>query len=129
MKALSFVLAIIAPGLLAGALGGCSTPQGHAGQQSGATAQGGVSQSPSGPMRGCGVNARGGGSAGATGSSAGSEQMGSGMTGDQGAMCELNRMIASATPEQRQAMLEQYLPNMSPDAREQRLAMMRERCQ
>jgi hypothetical protein len=55
--------------------------------------------------------------------------MGSGMIVDQAAMCELNRRISSAPPEERQAMLEQYMPGMSPDMREQHLAMMRARCQ
>jgi hypothetical protein len=119
MKPFSFVLAIIASSLLAGTLNGCSTSTQHR------------SQSPSGPIRGPGASAGGSGSAGATGSGsgAGSEQMGSGMIVDQAAMCELNRRISSAAPQERQAMLEQYMPGMSPDMREQHLAMMRARCQ
>jgi hypothetical protein len=127
MKPPAFVVAIIAPCLLAGALAGCSTWQGHQGAAS--AARNGTSQSRTGLLCGAAASAGGGGSAGTTGSGPGSEQMGSGMTGDQAAMCELNRRIAIATPDQRQAMLEQYLPGMSPDLREQHLAMMREQCQ
>jgi hypothetical protein len=127
MKAFSFVLAIIAPGLLAGTLAACSTWPGHEGRESAATHRGSAGQSP--PVRGPGASAGASGSAGSTGSGGGSEQMGSGMTADQAAMCELNRRISSATPGERQAMLDQYMPGMSPEVREQHLAMMRERCQ
>lgn len=107
MKALSFVLAIV-PGLLAGTLAGCSAWQ---------------QQQP-----GVAVSQGAGGGAGST--AAGSEQLGAGMTGDQGAMCELNRRLMGARdPDARQAMIKQYLPNMSPEMREQHLKTMRERCQ
>jgi hypothetical protein len=119
MKPLSFVLAILAPGLLAGALAGCSASQQH----------GSVSQSPGGPMRGPGASAGGSGAAGSTHFGYGCSPLGAGMTADQVAMCELNRRITSArTPQERQAMLDQYLPGMSPEARARRLQMMQERC-
>ncbi|MET0858328.1 MAG: hypothetical protein ABWY27_16375 [Telluria sp.] len=108
MKTFSFVLAISAAGLLAATLAGCSAWQ---------------QQRP-----GVAVSQGDGGSAGYT--AAGSEQLGAGMTGDQGAMCELNRrLLATRDPDARQAMVKQYLPNMSPELREQHLRTMRERCQ
>jgi hypothetical protein len=127
MQPLSFVLAIIAPGLLAATLAACSNWPGHEGRES--AGQPRSSHSKSGPVRGPGASAGFSGSAGATGCGAGSGQMGSGMTADHAALCELNRRIASARPNERQAMLDQYLPDMSPEMREQRLAMMREQCQ
>jgi hypothetical protein len=127
MKPHTFVLAIIAPGLLAGVLAACSTWPGHERQETGATRQGSASQSP--PIRGPGASAGCSGMAGSTGSGRGSGLLGPGMTGDQAAMCELNRRISSArNADERASLLERYLPGMSPDMREQHLEMMRERC-
>jgi len=45
-------------------------------------------------------------------------------------MCAQSRRITSApTPEARQAMLEQAMPDISPDMRERHLEMMRKSCQ
>jgi hypothetical protein len=45
-------------------------------------------------------------------------------------MCALNRRIMAArTPEERQAIAEQAMPNMSPESRERHLLMMQQRCQ
>ena len=108
MKPLNFVLAIVAPGLLAATLAACGTWQ---------------QQQP-------GVAVNQGASGGAGYTAAGSEQLGAGMTGDEGAMCELNRRLMGARdPDARQAMMDQYLPNMSPEMRERHLRAMRERCQ
>jgi hypothetical protein len=127
MKPHTFVLAIIAPGLLAGTLAGCSTWPGHEGQESAATRQGSASRSP--PIRGPGASAGCSGTAGSTGSSRAAGVLGPGMTSDQAAMCELNRRISGArTAEERESLIEKYLPGMSPDLREQHLKMMRERC-
>jgi hypothetical protein len=128
MKPLRFVLSTVAPALLAGTLAACSTWPGHEGQKATPKQRSGVSQSPSGPMRGPGSSSGSTGGSGSTGS--GSEQMASGMTGDQAAMCELNRRIASArSPAERQAMMDLYLPGMTAEMREQHLKMMGERCQ
>jgi len=84
-------------------------------------------QKPVPPHRGA---AAGAGSSGAAGSGTGA---GSGhMMANESwyGMCELNRRImAGRTPEERQAAAEQAMPNMSQASREQRLRMMRQRCQ
>lgn len=43
-------------------------------------------------------------------------------------MCEMHRKMLSATEEQRKAMMAERMQGMSPEMREQHLAMMRERC-
>jgi hypothetical protein len=124
MKPLSFVLAIMAPGLLAGTLAACSAWQEHEGQEHTS-----VTKRPSPPIRGPGASAGCSGAAGSTGSGPGSYLLGAGMTSDLAAMCELNRRIMGApTPVERQAMIDRYLPGMSSEMREQRLQTMRERC-
>jgi hypothetical protein len=118
MKPLAVMLAIIAPGLLAGTLAACSAKQEH--RSSG-------SQSPSGPVRGPGASAGGSGAAGSTGS--GSGQTGAGMPSDQAALCELSRRIMDArSPEERLFMMDLYLPDMSPEMREWHLQQMRKQC-
>jgi hypothetical protein len=80
-----------------------------------------------GTLAGCGAFPGRGGSEG-RGAGAGRIGMG-GMMGDQNAMCELNRRMQDAgTPEERQALADQYLAGMSEETREQRLRMMRDRC-
>jgi hypothetical protein len=70
------------------------------------------------------------GASGSAGYTAGSRQLGAGMLGDQDALCELNRRLQSArAPDERQAMMEQFLPDMSPEMREWHLKQMQERCQ
>jgi hypothetical protein len=104
MKKHSVVLGSIVPGLLAGALVACS-----------------ATRAPGSSV---------GASAAARHTASGSQQWGAGMTGDQDALCELNRRLLSArAPDERQAMLDQYLPDMSPEMREWHLKTMRERCQ
>jgi hypothetical protein len=123
MKPLSFAVAIIAPGLLAGTLAACSAWQEHAGQEPGAAPRSRASESPHRPLGGRG----GSGAAGSTGS--GSGQMGAGMLSEQAALCELSRRIMDAhSPEERQFMIDQYLPDLSPEMREWRLQQMREQC-
>jgi hypothetical protein len=108
MKPHRLVLAIIAPGLLAATLAACSAWQ---------------QQRP-------GVSVSQGSSGGAGYTAAGSRQMGAGMTDDQDAMCELNRrLLATRAPDERQAMMDKYLPDMSPEMREWHLKTMRERCE
>jgi hypothetical protein len=123
MKPRSFVVAIIAPGLLAGTLAACSASQEHAGRETGAAHRSSASDSPNGPLRGHG----GSGAAGSTGSGPG--EMGAGMLSEQAALCELSRRITEArSPQERQFMMDQYLPDLSPEMREWRLQQMREQC-
>jgi hypothetical protein len=45
-------------------------------------------------------------------------------------MCELDQQIMSArTPAERQAIIEQAMPNMPQESRERHLQMMQQRCQ
>jgi hypothetical protein len=78
------------------------------------------------PQRGAGMGAGASGSAG-SGTAAGSgEQMG--MQGHQD-MCRLHQQMMSArTPEERQAIMEQAMPGMASEAREQHLQIMRQMC-
>jgi hypothetical protein len=44
-------------------------------------------------------------------------------------MCALNQKLRDArTPEERQAIAEKAMPNMSPESREQQIRMMQQRC-
>jgi hypothetical protein len=100
--------------LLAGTLTACqswqsSTPDHH----------------PPPPHRGAGTGAGFSGSAGQTGSGIGEREAASSLYG----MCAMNQEIMNArTPEQRQAILERDMPNMSQEMREQHLEMMRQEC-
>jgi hypothetical protein len=50
-------------------------------------------------------------------------------TEDALAMCDLNQQIKDAkTPEERQALVERVLPNMTSQERERHVQMMQERC-
>jgi hypothetical protein len=100
--------------LLAGALAGCQS------WQAGAPAQ---THPP--PHRGVGAGAGPSGTMGSTGSGTGEEPG----IGDQHAMCEMSRRIMGArTPEERQALMDQNMPGMSPELREQHVQMMSEQC-
>lgn len=130
MKPRSLLFAFAAPALVAGMLSGCSSWPWHGGERGPGGTQGAA------PMRGPEASAGESGTAGSgtgygqgrTGPGAGRLGMG-GMMGDHNAMCELNRrLMAARTAEERQAMLERYMAGMSPETREQRLRMMRERC-
>lgn len=80
---------------------------------------------PPPPHRGAGTGA-GSSSAGAATMSGGGERAG---TGSWYGMCELNRKIMHArTPEERQAIAEQAMPNISQETREQQLETMRQNC-
>jgi hypothetical protein len=49
--------------------------------------------------------------------------------GDRYEMCKLNQRIRSArTPEERQAIVEQAMPDMPQDSRERHLRMMQQSC-
>lgn len=78
------------------------------------------------PLPGAGSSAGSSGGGSATASGAG-EKAGQ---GSWYGMCELNRKILEApTPQDRQALLEQVMPGMSPEVREQHLQMMRRNCE
>lgn len=65
----------------------------------------------------------GGGMSGATGSMPGPGRA------DAAKMCQVQRNISGAkSPEERQALMDQYMPGMSPQMREQHLQMMQEMC-
>lgn len=101
MKHFTFCGAIAAPVLVA-ALAGCAPSQPM--QQSDST----LSQ--------------GGGTMGATAS--GEPAM------DTKAMCGMHqRMMNASTPEERQALMDEHMRNMTPAMRQQQLDMMRMRCQ
>ena len=77
------------------------------------------------PIRGAGASA-GSSSAGAATASGAGERAG---TGSWYGMCELNRKLMGArTPQERQAIAEQALPNISQEAREEQLQMMQQSC-
>ena len=100
--------------LVAGALTACQSWQAR-----------GPEQPP--PQRGVGTGAGSSGSAG-SGTAAGSgEHMG--MQGQQD-MCKLHQQMMSArTPEERQAIMEQAMPDMPRESRERHLQMMQQMCQ
>jgi hypothetical protein len=100
--------------LLAGGLAGCQSWQERA-------------PAPAHPAahRGPTTGAGSGGTAGSTGSGTGAEPG----AGDQRAMCEMSRRIRGArTPAERQALMDQNMPGMSPELREQHLQMMLQQC-
>lgn len=102
------------PLLLAGTLSGCQFPHERS--------PGNV---PPPPHRGAGTGAGSSGSMGATASGMG-ERAGS---GSWYGMCSLNQQIQGAgTVEERRAILEKALPDMTPDARERQLQMMQQSC-
>jgi hypothetical protein len=77
------------------------------------------------PVRGAGASAGSSSTGAATASGAG-ENAG---TGSWYGMCELNRKLMGArTPQERQAIGEQAMPNISQEAREEQLQMMQQSC-
>jgi len=100
--------------LLALALSACQASQ-----------PGGSDHKPPPPHRGAGASA-GSSSMGAATMSGGGERAG---VGSWYGMCELNRKIMQArTPQERQAIAEQAMPNISQETREQQLQMMQQSC-
>jgi hypothetical protein len=104
--------------LLAGTLAACQPYQASA-----------PDHTPPPPHRGVATGAGSSGSAGSAGSGAGlgAEHM---MGKDSWyGMCALNQKLRDArTPEERQAIAEKAMPNMSPESREQQIRMMQQRC-
>jgi hypothetical protein len=99
--------------LLAGALTACQSWQAHAPER------------PP-PHRGAGAGAGTSGSAGSGTASGSGEHMD--MHGQRD-MCALHQQIMSApTPEERQALIEQAMPDMARESREQHLQMMQQMC-
>jgi hypothetical protein len=47
---------------------------------------------------------------------------------DMNAMCAAHRRMHNAPPEQRQAMMDQYMKGMSPEMRQQHMEMMQQKC-
>jgi hypothetical protein len=81
---------------------------------------------PPPPHRGAGTGA-GSSSAGAASASGAGEKAG---VGSWYGMCALNQRIMSArTPDERQFIIEQVMPNMSAEERDQHLRMMQQSCQ
>jgi hypothetical protein len=79
------------------------------------------------PHRGVGTGAGSSGAAG-SGTASGTHDAAAGM-GDRYEMCKLNQRIRSArTPEERQAIVEQAMPDMPQDSRERHLRMMQQSC-
>jgi hypothetical protein len=116
---------------LAGPLAGCSgwSGPGHVSEAEYVPAQGGPGYGLRGPGSRADVNAVPGSRppAGAAGTSGSGGATGA---GDQQAMCDLNRrLMAARSPMQRQAMIEQAMPGMSPDMQYRQLQFMRQQCQ
>jgi hypothetical protein len=73
-----------------------------------------------------GTMGRGGPGGGQMGMMGSGEQMG-GM--DMKSMCEMHdRMMNAKTPEERNAMMNEHMKNMSPEMRERQIEMMRQQC-
>ena len=107
--------------LIAGMLVGCQSWQARAPEHGPPPHRGmGAGAGPSGAM----------GSGTASGMGRGMHGMGTGMSnGNWYGMCEMQKRIAEAhTPEERQALVEKFMPGMSPEARERHLHMMQEHC-
>lgn len=74
-----------------------------------------------GPMTSAGSSSAGSATASGAGEKAGE--------GSWYGMCEINRRVQQArTPEERQAILAEAMPDMLPEAREHHLHMMQQRC-
>jgi hypothetical protein len=118
---------LAAPLLLAAALGGCSSLSGQSEPEAPVPMQ-------SVPTAGMYPAGPGPGSAAAAGQvGMGPALMGTTIEGSGSvslaATCELYRSVETAkTPEDRQALIEHYMPGMSPEMRERHLQMMRQRC-
>jgi len=100
--------------MLAGLLAGCQASQ-----------QDMAGHKPPPPHRGAGASA-GSSSAGAATASGAGEKAG---VGSWYGMCELNRKLMQARSlQERQAIAEQAMPNISQETREQQLQMMQQSC-
>lgn len=47
---------------------------------------------------------------------------------DMKSMCELNERMKNATPQERSAMMAQYMGNMTPEMRQRHFEMMERQC-
>lgn len=93
--------------------------------ESGAQGSGGTGVTGSGTPGAYGTGESGsaasmGGAAGSAGAATGSTQQACAMYG---------RMMGARTPEERQSLMEQMMPNMSAASRQQHLEMMRRQCE
>jgi hypothetical protein len=106
--------------LLAGTLAACQSWQGQAADH----------PSPP-PHRGPGTGAGASGTMGSGTASGDGHGVWNGMGKDSWyGLCALNQRITAApTPEERQALIDQAMPNMSQEARERQLQAMRQNCQ
>jgi hypothetical protein len=120
----------VLPLLLAGILAGCAG-QGKMSESGYVPQQGGPGYGPEGPA--AGANAVPGDvppSSGAQGSSNSGATSNSAAPADQRTMCELHRrLMAARSQDERQALIAQAMPGMSPSMQQQHLDMMREQCQ
>jgi hypothetical protein len=69
----------------------------------------------------------GGGQGGMMGGGQGG-MMGQGGQMDMKSMCELNERMKNATPQERSAMMAQYMGNMTPEMRQRHFEMMERQC-
>ena len=99
-------------------------PQGAAAQPSGTTGQGGMMGGGQGGMMGGGQGGMmGGGQGGMMGQGGAAGQM------DMKSMCEMrDRMRNARTPEERSAMMNERMKNMSPEMRQRYMEMMQQQC-
>jgi hypothetical protein len=126
-------LALAAAGIAAGMLGGCASHRPVNSQEQPPP----IPQAPA-PVPGPGSAASAGQVGMGTPVTGGDTQNAGSMmrtpgtrmsTEDALAMCDLNRQISEAnTPEERRALVERVLPNMTPQERERHVKMMQERC-
>jgi hypothetical protein len=98
-------------------------PQGATGQAAGVTGQG-ATVGQGGMMGGAG------GQGGMMGQGAGGQMgmMGQGGQMDMKSMCDLHEKMKNATPQQRSAMMDQYMKNMTPEMRQRHFQMMDQQC-
>jgi len=103
--------------LLVGTLAACQSWQASAPDQKGPP-----------PHRGVGTGAGMSGTMG-SGTASGTGEGADAGTGREQGMCALHQqMMAARTPEERQAIAEQAMPNMAQESRERHLRIMQERC-
>ena len=107
-------------------------PQGAAAQPSGTTGQGGMMGGGQGGMMGGGQGGMmGGGQGGMMGGGQGGMMGQGGAAGqmDMKSMCEMrDRMRNARTPEERSAMMNERMKNMSPEMRQRYMEMMQQQC-
>lgn len=97
-------------------------PQGAEGQATGSGEQG-ATNGQGGMMGGAGGQ---GGMMGGAGGQGG--MMGQGGQMDMKSMCDMHERMKSATPQQRGAMMDQYMRNMTPEMRQRHFEMMEQQC-